>query len=73
MLTLNQNERIAVFENGIVNLFSFFNADLAGKLWDDLKRLENILAQYLEHRHNKSVLCRFFRCNLFLEFDDTVA
>jgi hypothetical protein len=62
LLTFDQHLDLAIFENGIVDLFTFLGAYIANEFWYDFGRVENVISQYgLNKWHDECRFCCLFR------------
>lgn len=73
VLAFNQDNGLSVLVDGIVYLFAFLDAEVAGELGNDFGRVEYIIAECLNHRHDKRCFGSLFGQNIFFELDNTVA
>ena len=53
VFAFDQYGRCAVLVNGIIDFLAFLDADIAGELRNDLRRIENIVSQRLDKRQNE--------------------
>ena len=57
----DQDRRLSIMKNRIVDLFPFFDSEVGGEFRDDLFRIENVISEKLDEGHHERIFGRFFR------------
>ena len=70
MFTLDQDYRLAVFMNGIVDLFPFFNSQITSVFGDNLRRIKDIVSESLKKRHNERRFGCLFSLGILFKLDN---
>ena len=71
-LALNEDDRLTISDDCIVNLFTLLYPNIYGKLRDEHLRIEHVIAEHGEKRHNDRSLRSLFGLNGVLHALDTL-
>ena len=72
MLAFNQYDGLAVLVDCVIYFLTLFYSNITSVLGDDLRGVEYIVTERLNHRHDERCLGCLFGLDIFFEFDNAV-